>query len=86
MTTTEWGLAAKSAAILSTITVMKALVYHGPGKRTWEDKTQPTFRGPATPSLGSPREDGAPKRREFLTPISPSQASRFDTARVTYVT
>jgi hypothetical protein len=86
MTTSAWRLATKSAAILSTITAMKGLVCHGQGKRTWQDKAQPTFRGPATPSHGPPREDGAPKRREFSTPISPSQASRFDTARVTCVT
>jgi hypothetical protein len=27
-------------------TTMKALVYHGPGKRTWEDKPHPTIQYP----------------------------------------
>jgi hypothetical protein len=27
-------------------TTMKALVYHGPGKRTWEDKPRPTIQDP----------------------------------------
>ena len=45
MTTTERGLATKSAATLSTSVAMKALVYHGPGKRVWEDKPRPAIQG-----------------------------------------
>ena len=28
-------------------TFMKALVYHGPGKRAWEDKPRPTILEPS---------------------------------------
>jgi hypothetical protein len=31
----------------SASTTMKALVYHGPGKRAWEDKPRPVIRNPA---------------------------------------
>jgi alcohol dehydrogenase len=43
MTTSELERAATSAATL-TGTAMKALVYHGPGKRAWEDKPRPTIQ------------------------------------------
>ena len=46
MTTAELGLATKSAATLSTRIAMKALVYHGPGKRAWEDKLRPAIQDP----------------------------------------
>ena len=42
MTTAE--LAAPSAPIISTTKNMKALVYHGPGKREWEDKPRPAIQ------------------------------------------
>ena len=44
MTTTELQRAATSVATLSTLSTMKALVYHGPGKRAWEDKPRPTLQ------------------------------------------
>src|SRR5580693_8148343 len=36
-------LAAPRTALVSTRKTMKALVYHGPGKRGWEDKPRPTI-------------------------------------------
>jgi len=42
MTTAE--LPAPSAAMVSTSKTMKALVYHGPGKRVWEDKPRPAIQ------------------------------------------
>ncbi len=47
MTTTELELAPTSAATLSNVTTMKALVYHGPGKRAWEDKPRPAIQDPS---------------------------------------
>ena len=47
MTTTELQLPITTAATLSPRTTMKALVYHGPGKRAWEDKPRPTIQDPA---------------------------------------
>jgi alcohol dehydrogenase len=44
MTTAELEQATKSTTTPSTKTTMKALVYHGPGKRAWEDKPRPTIR------------------------------------------
>jgi alcohol dehydrogenase len=41
MSTVE--LAAPRTALVSTRKTMKALVYHGPGKRGWEDKPRPTI-------------------------------------------
>jgi alcohol dehydrogenase len=41
MSTVE--LAARRTALVSTRKTMKALVYHGPGKRGWEDKPRPTI-------------------------------------------
>jgi alcohol dehydrogenase len=46
MTTTELALATVSTASPSTSTTMKALVYHGPGKRGWEDKPRPAIQDP----------------------------------------
>ena len=46
MTTAELELATTSATIPGTRTTMKALVYHGPGKRAWEDKPRPTIQDP----------------------------------------
>src|ERR1700682_6713760 len=46
MTTTELQLPATSAISPSTSTTMKALVYHGPGKRAWEDKPRPAIQDP----------------------------------------
>ena len=44
MTTTELELVLASAAPLSTATNMKALVYHGPAQRAWEDKPRPIIQ------------------------------------------
>jgi len=44
MTTAELELASTNAATQETnATTMKALVYHGPGKRAWENKPRPTI-------------------------------------------
>lgn len=40
------GLTVNDAAKQSTSTTMKALVYHGPGHKTWEDKPRPTIQEP----------------------------------------
>lgn len=47
MTTTELELTPTSPTTLSTGTTMKALVYHGPGKRAWEDKDRPAIQDPS---------------------------------------
>ena len=44
MTTTELAPATPSTATRSTSSGMKALVYHGPGKRAWEDKARPVIK------------------------------------------
>jgi alcohol dehydrogenase len=44
MTNAELELATTSTATLSTSTAMRALVYHGPGKRSWENKPSPTIQ------------------------------------------
>jgi alcohol dehydrogenase len=44
MTTAESELATTSVATPGSSTSMKALVYHGPGKRAWEDKPRPTIQ------------------------------------------
>ena len=44
MTTTELELVPASASPLSTATNMKALVYHGPAQRAWEDKPRPIIQ------------------------------------------
>src|ERR1700676_5579331 len=44
MRTVELELTARSAATLGTSTIMKAMVYHGPGKRAWEDKPRPAIQ------------------------------------------
>ena len=46
MTTAELQLPTTSGAIPGPDT-MKALVYHGPGKRAWEDKPRPTLQEPS---------------------------------------
>jgi alcohol dehydrogenase len=46
MTTTELELAPASVATLRTGTTMKALVYHGPDVRAWENKPRPTIQDP----------------------------------------
>ena len=46
MTTTALPLADTTTKILSPSSTMKALVYHGPGKRAWEDKPRPTIQNP----------------------------------------
>ena len=46
MTTTALPLANTTAKTLSPSSTMKALVYHGPGKRAWEDKPRPTIQNP----------------------------------------
>jgi len=47
MTTTELELAPASAETQSTSTNMKALVYHGPGERAWEEKPRPVIQDPS---------------------------------------
>jgi alcohol dehydrogenase len=47
MTTTELELAPSSATTPGTGTNMKALVYHGPSKRAWEDKPRPAIQDPS---------------------------------------
>ena len=44
MTIADLDLATTSAVPLSTNTTMRALVYHGPGKRAWEDTPRPTIQ------------------------------------------
>src|ERR1700682_397526 len=44
MRTVDLELTARSAATLGTSTIMKALVYHGPGQRAWDDKPRPTIQ------------------------------------------
>jgi alcohol dehydrogenase len=46
MTTTESVLTITGPSSLSTESTMKALVYHGPGKRAWQDKLRPTIQEP----------------------------------------
>ena len=46
MTTAELELTSASADGLRTSATMKALVYHGPGKRAWEDKPRPAIQDP----------------------------------------
>jgi alcohol dehydrogenase len=46
MTTAELDLATTRAATLGTGATMKALVYHGPGKRAWEDRPRPVIQDP----------------------------------------
>jgi hypothetical protein len=46
MTTAELDLPTTSAATKIACTTMKALVYHGPGKRAWGDKPLPTIQDP----------------------------------------
>jgi len=46
MTTTESVLTITSPSTLRTGSTMKALVYHGPGKRAWEHKPRPTIQEP----------------------------------------
>jgi alcohol dehydrogenase len=47
MTIAEIEMAPASAATLSNSTTMKALVYHGPGQRAWEDKARPAIQDPS---------------------------------------
>jgi alcohol dehydrogenase len=47
MTTKELELTPASAATQNTATTMKALVYHGPGERAWEDKPRPAIQDPS---------------------------------------
>jgi alcohol dehydrogenase len=46
MTTAALELTTTNGTTPSTSTTMKALVYHGPGKRAWEDKTRPSVENP----------------------------------------
>src|ERR1700720_2332214 len=46
MTTAELELGTTSASTLTTITTMKALAYHGPRNRAWEEKPRPAIRDP----------------------------------------
>ncbi|HET6668735.1 MAG TPA: zinc-dependent alcohol dehydrogenase family protein [Pyrinomonadaceae bacterium] len=47
MTIAELELPATTAATLNTNASMKALVYHGPGERVWEDKPRPAIQDPS---------------------------------------
>jgi alcohol dehydrogenase len=47
MTSAELLRSTTSAATLTASTSMKALVYHGPGKRAWEDKPRPNIQNPS---------------------------------------
>ena len=47
MTIAELEHAPEGAATLSHSSTMKALVYHGPGKRAWEDKPRPAIQDPS---------------------------------------
>jgi alcohol dehydrogenase len=47
MTTAELQLATTTALSPSASGAMKALVYHGPGNRAWEDKPRPTIQAPS---------------------------------------
>ena len=38
---------------------MKALVYHGPGKRSWEEKPKPAVRDPSDAIVRRIAESGA---------------------------
>src|SRR5690348_10665623 len=44
MTTAELELESITTPTISTSTVMKALVYRGPGKCAWEDKPRPAIQ------------------------------------------
>ena len=46
MTTAELELPNATTVARSKSTTMKALVYHGPGNRAWEDKPRPTIQDP----------------------------------------
>ena len=46
MTTADLTRTTTSAPTPSSSTTMKALVYHGPGKRAWEDKPRPAIQDP----------------------------------------
>ena len=46
MTIAELELTTTSASTATAGTNMKALVYHGPGKRAWEDKARPIIQDP----------------------------------------
>jgi D-arabinose 1-dehydrogenase-like Zn-dependent alcohol dehydrogenase len=46
MTTTELQQATTTVTTQSPSKTMKALVYHGPGKRAWEDKARPAIQDP----------------------------------------
>src|ERR1700704_4187307 len=46
MTTVEFKPATTTAVTPGTSVSMKALVYHGPGKCTWEDKLRPIIKDP----------------------------------------
>ncbi|MDX6445417.1 MAG: alcohol dehydrogenase [Blastocatellia bacterium] len=47
MTIAELELTTTSAPTPAAGATMKALVYHGPGKRAWEDKPRPTLQDPS---------------------------------------
>jgi alcohol dehydrogenase len=46
MSTAELELTTAATATLSGAATMKALVYHGPGKRAWEEKPRPSIQDP----------------------------------------
>src|SRR5271170_2341686 len=46
MTTAELERVTRSTATRSASATMKALVYHGPGNRAWENKPRPTLQDP----------------------------------------
>lgn len=75
MTTAELGLATKSAATLSTSTAMKALVFHGPGKRAWEDKPRPAIRDPGDTIVGITTSRRGSKASWALSSLFPLPAN-----------
>ena len=72
MTIVELGLATKSAATLGTSTAMRVLVFHGSGKRAWEDKPRPAIRDPGDAIVRittSRRASKASRALSFLFPL-----------------
>ena len=46
MTTAQFELSTKNITAKNSVATMKALVYHGPGKRAWEGNPRPTIQDP----------------------------------------
>src|SRR5208283_1928128 len=54
MAVTGFERTVTGAAVQSTSSTMKALVYHRPGKRAWEEKPRPTAKDPGDAVLRVP--------------------------------